>query len=124
MGRHRESERLFERALVAIERASKSQEGLVASVRLGYGRFLVETGRFARAAPLVEAGFAGVRARSGETSWRTAVAKVVLGRLRLGQLKPAEAARLWTEALDVLARDRPKHPVTTEVRELLARPRP
>jgi serine/threonine-protein kinase len=124
MGRHREAERLFERALVAIERASKSQERLVASVRLGYGRFLVETGRVARAAPLVEAGFAGVRARSGESSWRTAAAKVVLGRLRLGQLRPAEAARLWTEALDVLARDRPKHPVTAEVRELLARPRP
>ena len=124
LGRHREAERLFARALAALSQASKPEEGAAASVRLGYGRFLVETGRPAEAAPLVEAGFASTRERSGESSWRTAAAKVLLGRVRLAQRKRDEATRLWTEALAVLTRERPKHAVTAEVRELLAHPRP
>ena len=122
MGRHGEAERLFERALGAAAQASKAQDAAVASLQLGYGRFLVETGRPARAAPLVEAGYASVRTRTGESSWRTASAKATLGRLRLAQRRPEEAAQLWSEALQVLSRDRPKHPATAEVRALLARP--
>jgi eukaryotic-like serine/threonine-protein kinase len=124
LGRHREAEQLFARGLAALNQASKPEEGIAASVRLGYGRFLVETGRPAEATPLVESGFASTRERSGESSWRTAAAKVILGRLRLMQGKRDEATRLWTEALAVLARERPTHAVTAEVRELLAHPRP
>ena len=124
MGRNREAERVFERAVAAIGQAPAPPEAAVASVHLGYGRFLVDTGRADRAAPLIEAGYASVRDRDGESSWRTAAAKVTLGKLRLAQQRPGVAAELWTEALDILSRDKPKHPLTAEVRELLGRPRP
>lgn len=123
VGRHREAEDLFERGLAASRQATNAADAAVAALRLGYGRLLIETGRHVRAAPLVEAGYASVRGRSGESSWRTAPAKVTLGRLRMAQRKPDEAAALWAEALDVLVRDRPNHPATAEVRELLARAR-
>jgi serine/threonine-protein kinase len=123
MGRHREAEGLFERGLAASRQATKAADTAVAALQIGYGRLLIETGRHARAAPLVEAGYASVRVRSGESNWRTAPAKVTLGRLRMAQRKPDEAAALWAEALDVLVRDRPNHPATAEVRELLARAR-
>ena len=120
-GRYREAEDLFDRGLAASRQASKAADEVVATLQIGFGRLLIETGRHDRAAPLVEAGYATVRGRRGESSFRTAAAKVTLGRLRLAQRKPDEAAALWAEALDVLARDRPNHPATAEVRELLAR---
>jgi eukaryotic-like serine/threonine-protein kinase len=123
MGRHREAESLFERGLAASRQATTAADAAVAALRLGYGRLLIETGRHERAAPLVEAGYASVRARSGESSWLTAAAKATVGRLRQAQHKSDEATALWAEALDVLIRDRPNHPVTAEVRDLLDRAR-
>jgi serine/threonine-protein kinase len=123
MGQHGEAERLFTRALASVDRVSFHQESVAAAVRLGYGRLLLDTGRTAAAAPLVETGVENVRSRYGEASWRTAVANVVLGKLRFAQRRRDEARRLWTEALDLLSRERPRHRVTSEVRSLLAEAR-
>ena len=102
-----ESRRLFERSL-RICRSLRDDDGtLMSTVLLQYGGLLIDLGRTAQAAAMIEEGVASRRAEYGETSWRTAEAKTFAADLLLAQGHRDQALAIWAQAVPILKKERP-----------------
>jgi serine/threonine-protein kinase len=76
-----------------------------------YGSYLVSKGRYDQAEPYIERALTMRRSVLGDAHPDTLNAIAAMGRLRAGQMKPAEAIRWFTEGVDLCARERVKHNV-------------
>jgi tetratricopeptide (TPR) repeat protein len=105
-GAREESRRLFDRAL-RICRLLRDDESLTATVLMNYGALLIEMGRTAQAAALIDEGVSMKRVEYGDAGWRMAQATTVVADLRLAQGDRAQALALWARAVPILKGARP-----------------